>query len=220
MNNKQHKLVLLIVLIVLIGTAYGLLPVAIAKAADLFPPQRTIDQVSEQMKLKLGSDQVPKDFAGITAVVEEIIYPNVDFNRVSALVLGKHWRTASKEQKLRFRKEFQLLLIRTYARAFTEFNDWTVSFLPMKMKDGSNKALVKTEVLQPGRPPVAVSYRMRLNKGEWKVYDIIIEGISLVTNYRNSFKNEVKRSGSLDAVIEKLAERNEKALAQPVEKNS
>ena len=217
MNNKQHKLILLIVLI---GTAYGLLPVAIAKAADLFPPQRTIDQVSEQMKLKLGSDQVPKDFAGITAVVEEIIYPNVDFNRVSALVLGKHWRTASKEQKLRFRKEFQLLLIRTYARAFTEFNDWTVSFLPMKMKDGSNKALVKTEVLQPGRPPVAVSYRMRLNKGEWKVYDIIIEGISLVTNYRNSFKNEVKRSGSLDAVIEKLAERNEKALAQPVEKNS
>ena len=217
MNNKQHKLILLIVLI---GTAYGLLPVAIAKAADLFPPQMTIDQVSEQMKLKLGKDQVPKDFAGVTEVVEEIIYPNVDFNRVSALVLGKHWRTASKEQKLRFRKEFQLLLVRTYARAFTEFNDWTVRFLPMKMKDGSNKALVKTEVLQPGRPPVAVSYRMRLSKGKWKVYDIIIEGVSLVTNYRNSFKNEVKRSGSLDAVIEKLAERNEKALAPSAEKNS
>jgi phospholipid transport system substrate-binding protein len=217
MNNKQHKLILLIVLI---GTAYGLLPVAIAKAADLFPPQMTIDQVSEQMKLKLGKDQVPKDFAGVTEVVEEIIYPNVDFNRVSALVLGKHWRTASKDQKLRFRKEFQLLLVRTYARAFTEFNDWTVSFLPMKMKDGSNKALVKTEVLQPGRPPVAVSYRMRLSKGKWKVYDIIIEGVSLVTNYRNSFKNEVKRSGSLDAVIEKLAERNEKALAPSAEKNS
>ena len=90
----------------------------------------------------------------------------------------------------------------------------------MKMKDGSNKALVKTEVLQPGRPPVAVSYRMRLSKGKWKVYDIIIEGVSLVTNYRNSFKNEVKRSGSLDAVIEKLAERNEKALAPSAEKNS
>ena len=217
MNNKQHKVILLIVFV---GMAYGFLPVAIAKAADLFPPQTTINHVSEQMKLKLGEDQLPKDFAGVTEVVEEIIYPNVDFNRVSALVLGKHWRTASKEQKLRFRKEFQLLLIRTYARAFTEFNDWTVSFLPMKMKDGSKKALVKTEVLQPGRPPVAVSYRMRLSKGEWKVYDIIIEGGSLVTNYRNSFKNEVKRSGSLDAVIEKLAERNEKALAQPIEKNS
>ena len=70
MNNKQHKLILLIVLI---GTAYGLLPVAIAKAADLFPPQMTIDQVSEQMKLKLGKDKVPKDFDGVTEVVEEII---------------------------------------------------------------------------------------------------------------------------------------------------
>lgn len=217
MKNRQSKVFLLIVVM---GMVYGGLPVAIAKAADLLPPQMTIDQVSEQMKLKLQNDQLTNDFSDIVETVQEIVYPSIDFNRISALVLGKYWKTASKEQKLRFKKEFQMLLIRTYARAFTEFDDWTVNFLPMKLKDGKTKALVKTEILQPNEKVVAINYRMRLSKGKWKAYDIIIEGVSLVTNYRNSIKNEVKRSGSLDAVIEKLAKRNEKALTQPIERNS
>lgn len=217
MKNRQSKVFLWIVLMWMV---YGFLPVAIAKEADLLPPQMAIDDVSEQMKLKLQNDEFSNDFAGIVETVQEIVYPSIDFNRISALVLGKHWKNASKEQKLRFRKEFQLLLIRTYARAFTEFDDWKVVFLPMKLKDGKTKALVKTEIEQPNQKVVAINYRMRLSKGKWKAYDIIIEGVSLVTNYRNSFKNEVKRSGSLDAVIEKLAERNEKALALPIEKNS
>ncbi len=217
MNKRKSKVYLLIVFMAMV---YGGFPIAIAKAADLLPPQMAINQVSEQMKLKLQNDQINNDFADVVETVQEIVYPSIDFNRISALVLGKYWKKASKEQKIRFRDEFQILLIRTYARAFIEFDDWKMTFLPMKLKEGKTKTLVKTEIEQPNQKAVAINYRMRLSKGKWKAYDIIIEGVSLVTNYRNSFKNEVKRNGSLDAVIDKMAKRNEKALAQPSERNS
>lgn len=186
-------------------------------AADLLPPQMAIEDTSEQMKVKLQSDGFSKDFAEVTRFVEQVIYPHVDFKRISALVLGKHWKKADNAQKQKFQQEFQTLLIRTYARAFIEFNDWTVRFLPIKMEEGARKVMVKTEVLQPGIQPIAVNYRMALVNGGWKVYDIIIEGVSLVTNYRTSFKNEVKRTGSLDSVIAKMNERNKEALAKEEE---
>ncbi|MEN8261743.1 MAG: ABC transporter substrate-binding protein, partial [Pseudomonadota bacterium] len=136
----------------------------------------------------------------------------VDFNRVSALVLGKNWKKASGDQKARFKKEFKALLIRTYAAAFTEYASWKIRYIPLRMRPDDKKVVVKTEILQPGARPVAVNYRMINKKGDWKVYDIIIEGISLVTNYRTTFKNEVAKSGSLDSVIERLADRNTAAL--------
>ncbi len=170
------------------------------------------------MKAQLQDEEFNKDFSRVSELVEKIIYPHVDFKRISALVLGKHWRKADKQQKARFTHEFQTMLVRTYARAFVEFDDWSIRYLPV-VKKSSKKVIVKTEILQPGRQPVAVSYRMVKVDGEWKVYDIIIEGISLVTNYRKSFKNEMKRTGSLNAVIDTLAQRNAKALDDS-EKNS
>ena len=206
-------------LIVTFGIIFGLLSMNEAMAADLLPPQLAIEDTSEQMKVKLQSDGFSNDFAEVTRFVEQVIYPHVDFPRISALVLGKHWKTADKAQKQKFQQEFQTLLVRTYARAFVEFKDWTVRFLPIKLKEGARKVMVKTEVLQPGVQPIAVNYRMTLVNGDWKVYDIIIEGVSLVTNYRTSFKNEVKRTGSLDSVIAKMTERNKEALSK-VEENS
>jgi phospholipid transport system substrate-binding protein len=88
-----------------------------------------------------------------------------------------------------------------------------VRFLPYKLKEGDKKVIVKTQILQPGIQPLAVNYRMVLTKGEWKVYDIMIEGVSLVTNYRTSIKNEVKKLGSLNAVIDNLAKKNKAALS-------
>jgi phospholipid transport system substrate-binding protein len=105
------------------------------------------------------------------------------------------------------------LLVRTYSRAFVEFKDWSVRFLPYKLKAGEKKVIVKTQILQPGIQPLAVNYRMILTKGDWKVYDIMIEGVSLVTNYRTSIKNEVKKFGSLSAVIDELARKNSAALS-------
>ncbi len=190
-----------------------LLLAAPVRAAELAAPQLAIENASNKLKEKLQDKAFSKDFQKITVFVEDVIYPHVDFNRMSSLVLGKLWRTASAEEKQGFKKEFQTLLVRTYSRAFLEFKDWSVRFLPLDIKNGEKKVIVKTEILQPGIQPRAVNYRMLLSKGEWKVYDIIVEGVSLVTNYRTSFKNEVKRSGSLQAVIDQLAKRNTEALA-------
>ncbi|CAG1772266.1 partial Intermembrane phospholipid transport system binding protein MlaC, partial [uncultured bacterium] len=117
------------------------------------------------------------------------------------------------EEKERFKHEFQILLIRTYSRAFSEFKDWSVHFLPLEMEPNATKVLVKSEVLQPSTKPIGVDYRMELINGQWKAYDIMIEGVSLVTNYRSTFSNEIQTKGSLSAVIDGLAKRNAEALS-------
>ncbi len=202
-------------LIVFLSMSIGLLSVSKTIAADLAAPQASIKYASNSLKEKLKDETFAKDFVKITGFVEEVINPMVDFNRISALVLGKLWKKATKEEKSRFKQEFQNLLIRTYSRAFVEFKEWSVRFLPLKMEPGAKKVIVKTEILQPGIQPLAVNYRMVLVKGEWKAYDIMIEGVSLVTNYRTSIKNEFKKTGSLTTVIDQLAKRNAAAMAAP-----
>lgn len=206
MKFKQYQPVIVIMFLGL----FSLL--SVARAADLAEPQVAIEDASNQLKEKLQDKSFTKDFKKITVFVEDVIYPHMDFNRISALVLGKLWRQASPQQRADFKKEFQTLLVRTYSRAFVEFKDWSIRFLPLNMEDNAKKVIVKTEILQPGLQPIAVNYRMLLTKGHWKVYDIMIEGVSLVTNYRTSFKNEVSRTGSLQAVIDQLATRNTEAL--------
>ncbi|MBL1265169.1 MlaC/ttg2D family ABC transporter substrate-binding protein [Methylomicrobium sp. RS1] len=190
------------------------LPVSSAYSQDLLPPQQAIQDASDKLKQRLQDNSFKNDFAKITQFVNEVIYPHTDFDKISALVLGKIWKTATPEERERFKHEFQMLLVRTYSRAFVEFKEWSVRFLPMDMEPGSNKVVVKTEVLQPGIQPVGVNYRMFLSEtGHWKAYDIMIEGVSLVTNYRTTFTNEVQQKGSLGAVIESLAKRNAEALS-------
>ena len=189
------------------------MPFANVTAAELSPPQQAIEGASAQLQQKMQDKNFIKDFAQVTEFVNQAIYPHTDFDKISALVLGKLWKTATPDEKDRFKHEFQILLIRTYSRAFVEFKDWSVHFLPLDLEDGATKALVKTEVLQPGIKPIGVDYRMELIGGEWKAYDIMIEGVSLVTNYRTTFSNEVQTKGSLSAVIDGLAKRNVEALS-------
>ena len=183
------------------------------KAADLLPPQQAIQEVSDKLQKRLQDKAFSQNFAQVAQFVDETIYPHTEFDKISELVLGKLWKSASSEDQRRFKQEFKTLLIRTYSRAFVEFKDWTVRFLPLEMESGANKVVVKTEVLQPGLQPISVNYRMLLSNGEWKAYDFMIEGVSLVTNYRSTFTNEVKTKGSLAAVIDSLAKRNAEALA-------
>lgn len=207
---KAKKYTVLGLLLVLLGLA----PIARLVAAELLPPQQAIQVASTQLQDKLQDKSFTNDFAQITQFVNQVIYPYTDFDRISALVLGKIWKTATPEEKERFKHEFQTLLVRTYSRAFVEFKEWSVRFLPLEMENGATKVVVKTEVLQPGIQPIGVDYRMFLNKGQWKAYDIMIEGVSLVTNYRSTFSNEVQTKGSLNAVIDGLAKRNAEALAK------
>lgn len=210
-TDKRNRLFIVIFSSIL----FGFLSVTKVVAADLLAPQIAIENASNSLKDQLQDEGFTKDFAKITIFVEDVIHPHVDFNRISALVLGKLWKTATKEEKDAFKREFKTLLVRTYSRAFVEFKDWSVRFLPLKMADDAKKVIVKTEILQPGIQPLAVNYRMLLTNGKWKAYDIIIEGVSLVTNYRSSIKNEFKKTGSLTTVIDQLAKRNTAALAAP-----
>lgn len=181
-------------------------------AADLLPPQLAIQQASDQLQTKLQDKSFTKDFTKITQYIDGVIEPHTDFDKISALVLGKLWKAATPDEQQRFKHEFRTLLVRTYSRAFVEFKEWTVRFLPLDMEPNETKVIVKTEVLQPSIQPIGVDYRMQLIDGQWKAYDIMIEGVSLVTNYRTTFSNEVQTKGSLNAVIESLAKRNAEAL--------
>jgi phospholipid transport system substrate-binding protein len=206
MTTKQFKVLTLLFIL------FSFLTLTQAKSADLLPPQQAIQETSNKLQQRLQDKVFSQNFLQVTQYVDQLIYPHTDFDKISELVLGKLWNSASSDEQARFKQEFKTLLIRTYSRAFVEFKDWSIRFLPLDMESGANKVVVKTEVLQPGLQPVSVNYRMLLTNGTWKAYDITIEGVSLVTNYRSTFTNEVKTKGSLGAVIDNLAKRNAEAL--------
>jgi len=210
MRNRTKQYVILGLFFALL---LGLLPTAEVIAEELQPPQQIIQTVSAQLQQKLKDKSFTKDFAHVTQFVNGVIYPHTDFDKIAPLVLGKHWKTATAVEQERFKHEFQTLIVRTYSRAFVEYNDWTMRFMPLEMSNEATKAVVKTEILQPGLQPVDVNYRMFMTKGEWKVYDIMIGGVSLVTNYRSTFNDEIQTKGSLSAVIDSLVKRNAEALS-------
>jgi phospholipid transport system substrate-binding protein len=201
-------------LLAVFALLFSFMPLSQVMAAELSTPEQAIEQASNKLKVKMQDPGFTKDFKQITVFVEETIYPHVDFDRISALVLGKNWKSASETEKTQFKQEFKTLLVRTYSRAFIEFKDWSVQFLPVTKDENPDKVIVNTEVLQPGRKAISVNYRMMKNGNEWKAYDILIEGVSLVTNYRSSFKSDIDRTGSLASVIESLAKRNKEALSK------
>ena len=182
----------------------------------LLPAQQVVQKTSDTLQASLQKPEYKQDFRKATALVEQVIEPHVDFRHISMLVLGKFWKTATPDQQQRFEKEFRMLVVRTYTTAFTEYSDWKIRYLPVQEDAGGKKMVVRTEVLQAGAQPVAVNYRMLLEDGNWKVYDVLIEGVSLLQNYRTSFTEEVARTGSLDQLISRLAERNSNALKEPL----
>ncbi len=209
-TNTRPPLFFLTLLLVVLNLGFAVC----AAAEPLAPPQIGIHESSEKLRVKLQQDKsFIHNFSQVNEFVQQNIYPYVDFNRMSALVLGHNWKEASSEYRVRFTKEFQTLLVRTYSRAFVEFKDWSIRYLTLNMELGATKVIVNTEVLQPGIRPINVIYRMVLVDDKWKAYDIMIEGVSLVTNYRSSFDTEIARSGSLNSVIADLAKRNSDALA-------
>lgn len=187
---------------------------AVAAEEALAPPQLVIQKTADQLQVSLQKPEYKSDFKKATALVDQIINPHIDFDRVAILVLGKHWRTATTLQKERFKEEFRMLLVRTYTTAFTEYSNWKIRYLPMD-EAANKKVMVKTEILQSGGQPVAINYRMVQDGSDWKVYDVLIEGISLLQNYRTSFNDEIERTGSLDGLITHLAERNASAMREP-----
>lgn len=144
------------------------------------------------------------------AVAEEKILPNFDFDRVCRMVLGKNWKSATPEQQASFQKEFRSLLLRTYSVALGKYKDQVIEYKPMRTEPDAKNVSVKTQILQSGGQPVAVDYSLVKGANGWKVYDIVIENVSLVTNYRSQFSNEIRQNG-IDSLNTKLADKNKNA---------
>ena len=148
----------------------------------------------------------------IFALAEEKIVPNFNFDHVCKLVLGKNFSKATKDQQDAFEREFRSLLIRTYASALSKYRNQTIEYKPLRDSADDKDVVVKTQILQPVGQPLAVDYSLEQVGDVWKVYDITIEGVSLVTNYRGQFSNEV-RQGGMDGLIQKLADKNKSNAA-------
>lgn len=144
------------------------------------------------------------------ALAEEKILPNFDFDRVCRLVLGKHWRRATDAQKSNFQQEFRTLLLRTYSSALVKYDIKEIQYQKTKYSKDMQLAKVPTVIVPKDGPSVGVTYTLKTQDDTWKVYDIVIENISLVTNYRSQFATEIRQNG-LDSLIAKLASKNKSA---------
>ncbi len=180
-----------------------------SSAAASTEPQEVVARTTDELLAALKSDkaEIEKNPEHVYGLVRRIALPHFDFERISQWVLAKYWRTATEQQRQRFQEEFTSLLVRTYATALTEYTGQQIKLEPVRMKPGDTEVKVRAEVEQPGAFPIPIDYRMYLKDGSWKVYDVAIDEISLVANYRTTFANEI-RAGSLDALIETLASRN------------
>jgi phospholipid transport system substrate-binding protein len=188
---------------------------AFGTAAFAETPDALVKRTAEDVLsvVKTDKDIQAGDQEKLFALAEEKIVPNFNFDKVSRLVLGKNWTKATPEQKTAFQGEFKTLLIRTYATALSKYKNQTIEYPPLKMADGAKSAQVKTNIIQQGGQPIAVNYTLEKQADTWKVYDIVIEGVSLVTNYRGQFAQEIRQNG-LDSLIKKLADKNKAASAK------
>jgi phospholipid transport system substrate-binding protein len=198
------------------GTTATALAFALALTTSAALAQETADQV-----VKRVSDEVlqivrtdPKvqagDMARIREVMETKLVPNFDFEHMTALAMGRNWRQATPDQQKQLTDQFRLLLVRTYASSVNRYRDYPIAYKPLRADPGATDVIVRTEVQRTGQQPIQIDYGME-NKGNgWKAYDIIVGGISLVTNYRDEFNAQVQQGG-IDALIKALAAKNTQA---------
>jgi phospholipid transport system substrate-binding protein len=142
-------------------------------------------------------------------LVNEFVIPHFDFVSMSKWVLGKNWKSATEAQRSKFVEQFQTLLVRTYARALLEYSGQEIKYFPVEQNPKSNLAVVKTELTSSGAQPFPVAYRMHQKNEEWKVVDVAVDGVSLVSTYRGSFATQIKKDG-FDSLIQQLTDKNAK----------
>ncbi len=179
--------------------------------------KRTSDDVIKVLKEKRV--MLEKEPELVYQIVDQYILPHLDDVSMAKLALGKNWRNATNEQKIAFVDEFRSLLVRTYSKSLQEFSDQKINFFPDDLAPNENKTVVKSEVVQSGGPVIPVAYRMRIKDNEWKVYDIAIDGVSLVTSYRGTFTQEVRQNG-MDGLLKMLRDKNAAVPTDPVAKSS
>lgn len=181
--------------------------------ADIAPDVLARNTTEEVLEILRTNKDIRSDPKKVTELVEAKILPNFDFTKMTRLAVGKGWRQASPEQRETLVTEFKNLLVRTYGTSLTQYKNETVEFKPVKIEPTATDVTVKSQINRAGGgQPVAVDYSMEKTTNGWKVYDVTIEAVSLVTTYRGSFADEVQRSG-IDGLIASLQQKNRDATS-------
>jgi len=186
----------------------------LAQAAT--PPDEFVRQKTDQLLTEFTENReaLEEDKERLYALVSDIVVPHFDMRRMSRYVLGQHWRDTSDEEKEEFVKEFKTQLVRTYATAMFEYTGaQEIQYQPLRHEEGDDRAVVKTEVPRSDGPSVPVEYRMIRNGDQWQVYDVVIENISTVQNYRAQYGTVINSRG-VSGLITALREKNERLLKQ------
>jgi len=160
-----------------------------------------VDLISKDKEIKSGNR------TKLVQLIDAKVLPHFNFTAMTALALGQSWNKATPEQKKRLTEEFRTLLVRTYASALAAYSEQKFDYRPLRAKPTDTDVTVQVRVIQPGAQPVPLDYSMEKTASGWKVYDVMVGGVSLVANYRTEFNNVVRESG-IDCLIKNLAAKN------------
>ncbi|KFB78489.1 MAG: ABC transporter substrate-binding protein [Candidatus Accumulibacter sp.] len=198
----------------ILSMLFALLIVLAPVTAQELAPDAMVRQVTEDVLTVVRQDKDIQSGNTRKAIdlVENKVLPYFNFQRMTALAVGRDWNKATPEQKKILTEEFRTLLVRTYSNALTSYKNQTVVYKPSKIPEGETNVVVRTEVVQPGSKPIQLDYTLEKQGNGWKVYDVVVAGVSLVTNYRDTFKQEVNNSG-IDGLITLLGNRNKQLAA-------
>ena len=195
----------------LIPLLLGWLLAVPAGAQTAVAPDEMIRVLSTQIidKIKQDKDLQSGDLKKMSQFVDETIMPNVNFERMTALAVGRNWRQATPEQQQQLMTEFRALLLRTYAGALSSVKDQTVRMKPLRADPADTEVVVRSEIVQSRGDPIQLDYRLEKANSSWRIYDLNVLGVWLVESYRNQFTQEISARG-IDGLIKGLAERNQK----------
>jgi phospholipid transport system substrate-binding protein len=180
-----------------------------AAVAQELGPEELVKKITQDVLEAIQKDKqlAAGDRQKAVKLAEEKILPHVDFEEATRLAVGRGWAQANPEQKKKLVHEFRNMLVRTYSNAIGAYEGQTMKVLPVRMKPGDNEVTVHNQFIRPGGKPVLVDYAMRKTDKGWKIYDIVVEGVSLVLTYRSEFDAVVKQEG-VDGLIKRLAQKN------------
>ncbi|HRP96683.1 MAG TPA: ABC transporter substrate-binding protein [Rhodocyclaceae bacterium] len=185
-------------------------------ATSELAPDELVRRLSDEVLEILRSDEGLRNGDTTRAVerIEEVVLPHFNFRRMTMLAVGRDWREATPEQRQRLMDAFYSMLVRTYSNALTQYRDQTIAFRPLRMSPGDTTVRVQTAVHQPGAQPVSVDYVLEKTERGWMVFDVVVAGVSLVTNYRGTFAQEI-RAGGIDGLIRALETRGSDLVPPP-----
>ena len=182
---------------------------AAAVSAQDLAPDAQVKKITDEVIgiIKQDQDIRAGNQKKINELVDAKVLPHFNFSHMTALAVGRNWPKASAEQQKALTSEFRTLLVRTYSSALSTYKNQVIEVKPLRAAAGDADVTVRTQVKQPGTEPVSIDYSMEKTPSGWKVYDVVVGGVSLVTNYRETFNAEI-RDGGVDGLIKSLASKN------------